>query len=108
MNVQTHKAMLPTLLRRCTALCISQPCQQLVSLTAFHAHRLSELSARNYTAPNQATYGTSRREVRAFSRKRNIFLDPSERDETMNSLTVSYLFQIPNMLVYAWPFNYPR
>ena len=92
MNVQTQKAMLPTMLRRCSAWSISSPCQQLVSLAAFHSHRLLELPARGLELTTQPTYGTFRREVRAFSRKRNIFLDPSERDETMNSLTVRIVF----------------
>lgn len=91
MELQCQSRMLPALFRRCTALSISSPCQQLVSLAAFRTHRLlSEplVGSSIVSCTDSAASGSNRRDIRVFSRKRNIFLDPAARDENLNSLTV--------------------
>jgi hypothetical protein len=91
MELHCQSRMLPALFRRCTAFSISSPCQQLVSLAAFRTHRLlSEPLGGSITAVSidMLAPGSARRDIRTFSRKRNIFLDPTTGDENLKTLTV--------------------
>lgn len=84
--------MLPALFRRCSALSVSAQCQQLVSLAAFRTRRLLPEAiggSNTFASTGIPAPGSARRDIRAFSRKRNIFLDPAAADENLNSLTVS-------------------
>ena len=92
MELQCRSRMLPALFRRCTALSVSSTCQQLVSLATFRTHRLLPEPLVGSTTTTVAVLpatSSTRRDIRAFSRKRNIFLDPAERDENLKTLTVS-------------------
>jgi len=91
MELHFQSRMLPALFRRCTALPISSQCQQLVSLAAFRTHRLlpeSTGGSNTLISTDTPNPGSARRDIRTFSRKRNIFLDPAAADDSSKSLTV--------------------